>query len=94
MPVKLTDKSDEYRERLAKLRDGVSMRELFSDDFMSRHTQFKSWNEMLQAGGIEPVEKVNAELLSELITAKTPFAGLTEMQDAAWQEWVKRELNT
>src|SRR5260370_21685250 len=85
MTVKLTDNKDAILKKVHdKLNQIVPLNVLFSDDFMSRHTQFKSWREMLDAGHIETVEDISTELLSELVAANSSFAGFTEMKGLAF----------
>jgi hypothetical protein len=93
MTVKLTDNTDAVRSQMRdKLNQSVPLNVLFNDDFMSRHTQFKSWQDMLTAGNVQTAEDITPELLSELAATHSSFAGFAEMKAAAWSEWLAREF--
>lgn len=75
----------------------VSIGELFTADFMKKHTKFSSLGELMEAGGfhIESAEDFKSILGPEFdahITASSPFASWKEILQAAGNEYAARKI--
>ena len=90
-------------QRNAQALDGehrLSFRELFPDRFMTRHTDFSSMQEMLDASGIDcgTEEEIKAILRGQewnnFVARRTTFAGWEEMQRQGGAEWARERLHT
>jgi hypothetical protein len=91
-------KLEALQKRLGSL-DGqqVSFGELFDPPFMFKYTQFRTLNEMFEAGGFHfssqtEWDKLPKEELDRHVAAHTQFASWSQMQAAAAEEWTKRML--
>lgn len=87
---------DAFQKR-AEAVDGtneVPLPELFPDGFMRRRTGFQTFQEMLDASGLDIVSEDSFDdpRWSELVTTRTQFADWTAMQEAAAAEWLKMKL--
>jgi hypothetical protein len=101
MPVK---GFDEFAKRLEKLRKNVNEKiggehkvpldELFTDDFMARHTKFQTWQQMIEASGVQSPEEITTESFSEFVARNSTFASWTEMLIMGRNEWYKRQLES
>ena len=93
--VKLdTSGLDRLIEKLEKV-DGeheVSSDDLFTDNFMSRHTKFKTWKEFVDASSIDDINEVHSEKFSEFVADNSEFQSIEEMEQTAGAEWIKRQL--
>lgn len=75
----------------------VSFAELFTSAFMGRHTQFASFEDLIEASGfkVESTEDFLAipdEDWDRFIAANTSFRSWKEMQQAAGAAWLKRQI--
>jgi len=92
---KLTSLSDKAKEL-----DGthsVSMSDLLTPDFVSRHTRFENVENFLQAGGFScgsqaEFEAIPEDKLDAFIRSVSSFASWQEMLGAAGQEWAASKL--
>lgn len=98
---------DEVKRRLKSLRQNcqelgegeeqVSLTELFTEEFMTTYTRFRSFEEMLSSAGyevnsVEDFEKIRKRGFDAFISANTPFSTLEEMMGKAAEIWTKRRL--
>lgn len=70
----------------------VPMSELFPDPFMHEHTNFQTFQALLDAGGIKEKEEIGSEAFSALIAANSQFDGWRDMFETAGREWMIRQL--
>jgi hypothetical protein len=92
---------DELQKKLDKLAknaeelDGthsVSLDEVLTPDFISRHTRFSDASELFEAGGFnagsqEEFEAIPEDELDAFIQSESSFESWQEMLGAAGQEW-------
>jgi len=76
----------------------VTFGELFSDDFMLRHTDFPSISAMFDASPFkletnEDLAAIPDEDLDAFVEANTRFSSWEEMKSAAAGEWMTRRIN-
>lgn len=97
---------DELSNQLEKLSqnakelDGehqVSLSELFDKNFMSKYTNFLTFDELLEAGNFivncqEDFESIPEDELDEHIKLVTKFSSWEEMQGDAAEIWIEKEL--
>lgn len=97
---------DEFRRELKQIQKNanelsgeneVSFDELFSTQFMSKYTSFKSFDELLEAGSFvvnskEDFEKIPDDLFDDHIAKNTNFDDWESMQEEAFQVYVSRKL--
>ena len=75
----------------------VSFDVLFNHDFMTRCTDFSSFNELLKNGGFiatseEEFDAIPDEALDKHIAQTTKFENWEEMQQCAGTEYIKKKL--
>jgi len=96
---------DEIRRNLEDLRckiealerEGIPFAELLPIDFLRKHTEFESLQDMLRASGFvvesrEDFEKIPDDEWDNFVRSHTRFSSWEEMVGAAWEEWVGRKL--
>lgn len=97
---------DEVRRTLDNLRRGaealegehsIPLTELFPVDFLRKHTEFESLEDMFQASGFmvesrEDFEKIPDDEWDDFVRSHTRFSSWKEMRDAALKKWVTRKL--
>jgi len=90
---------DELQRRLTKLDDphDVPMIELLNPEFMTKHTHFKSFEDMLDHSGYsvktpEDIKVIPDAPWDAFISANSTFANWHEMREAAKTEWAKKQL--
>jgi hypothetical protein len=97
---------DEFSRKLRDLQrraeelDGesqVPVTELFPDEFMLLHTDFPSFDAMLEASGFnvqssEDFAAIPDDAWDAHVRAHTQFSSWDEMQSTAAQEWASRRL--
>lgn len=69
----------------------VSMPDLFTDDFIRQHTDFKTLQEMVDTCGIEQMKKQTDEF-AKFIATRTRFNTWDEMVNEAGLAYIKRQL--
>lgn len=87
-------------EKAAKDLDGthsVSFSELFSASFMAKHTDFKTFEDFMEAGGFHAettaeFEAITDEPFDSHVATTTKFSSWEEMLKAATSEYVKKKL--
>ena len=87
-------------QRRAQRIDGqhqISFDELFPDEFMLRNTEFPSVDEFISASGftVESADDFAAipdDPWDDYVRQRTRFASWAEMQQAAAEEWITRQL--
>lgn len=103
--LKLTG-MDELRGNLKKIQNQieelsqertVSFLELFPDDFMRRHTSYKSLEKMFNSSGFEMETPEDFKNLpkkewGEFIRTHSRFNGWEEMLETAATEWFSKQL--
>ncbi len=87
----------EELERKLKELDGthnVPLTELMPDDFIRRHTDFATLDEMLESSGLtlESQEDFDGDEWNAFVAERTRFENWEEMQQEAAGEWVRRKL--
>jgi len=90
---------DELQQRLRRI-DGshdVPMNELLNPEFMLKHTQFRSFEEMLDRSGYSVKTQEDFKAIPDapwdaFISANSTFTSWHEMLEAAQVEWTKRQL--
>jgi hypothetical protein len=70
----------------------VSTDDLMTDAFIQEHTEFQTWQEMMDAGGIQSDDDIGGEPFSKFVGEHSDFASFDEMVEAAGAEWVQRQL--
>ena len=89
-------------QRNARALDGehrLSFRELFPEEFMARHTDFGSMQEMLDVSGMDghTEEEFKAILHGQewnhFVARRTTFSGWEEMQRQGAAEWARERLH-
>jgi len=90
---------DEFHRKLKSL-DGtnrVSFAELFDRNFMVAHTNFSSFEDLLEAGGYDANSEedflaIPDDEFDEHIRSVTKFSSWEEMQQQAAANWMKKKL--
>jgi hypothetical protein len=77
--------------------DHVSLETLFNEDFMSRCSSFKSFEEFLLKGNFqaktqEDISNIPEELLDRHVDRETSFTDWKSMLDKANEEYAARQL--
>jgi hypothetical protein len=88
-------------ERNARKLDGeneVALTELFDPPFMREHTEFTSFDELLEASPWEVETQDDFKTIPEqeldlFIREHTAFTSYKEMHQVAGNQWVRKELN-
>jgi len=75
----------------------VSFDELFTETFMKKHTDFTSFEELLESGGFEvnsqeDFESIPDDVFDKHIAEHTRFSSWQEMLDSAATEYAARKL--
>lgn len=76
----------------------VQLSDLFTADFMNKHTKFESIGDLLNDCGFvltspNDFEKVTSGALDGEISSRTEFSGWEEMRTRAVQEYIAKKLN-
>lgn len=66
--------------------------DLLTPGFVSRHTRFRSFQEMLDAGCVEREEDLEGQQWSDFIAANSGFGGWRQMAEKALEEYVERKI--
>ena len=90
---------DELQRRVRKL-DGshdMPMIELLNPEFMTKHTSFGSFQDMLDHSGYSVKTPEDFKVIPDapwdaFISANSTFANWHEMREAAKTEWAKKQL--
>ena len=87
---------DDLQTELEKLDEGIeiSTDDLMNDDFIRRHTDFNSWEEMLDAGGVEDGDNILSEEFSAFIAENTRFADFDELAGEAAAEHIAKKFGS
>lgn len=77
--------------------EGMLLAEFFPVDFLRKHTDFESLEDMLQASGFvvespEDFKKIPEGEWDSFVKGHTQFSNWSEMLSAAGKEWVERNL--
>ena len=88
---------DLQREIETVAREGIPLTELLPIDFLRKHTEFESLQDMFQASGFvvesrEDFEKIPDDEWDNFVRSHTRFSSWEEMLGAAGEEWVSRKL--
>jgi hypothetical protein len=70
----------------------VTMNELLPDSFINAHSEFQSFQAMVDASGIKDPEELTGKPFSEFISAHTKFNNWGEMLKKASVAYHKRKL--
>ena len=97
MPNKTTLKLDglEKLQRNLKKLEGsqqVSSDELMTDSFIRSNTRFDTWQQMMDAGGVQSSEDIEGPEFSRFIAENSQFADFQAMCEAAGAEYVSKKL--
>lgn len=104
--VRITSNMDEFQHKLREMAERaralhghhqIPFNELFTDAFMRRHTQFASFDALLQQSGFkvettEDFARIPDDQWDQFIAAHTSFASWQAMQKAAVEEWTAKQL--
>jgi hypothetical protein len=92
-------KIDDLKGKLMKLEgpQNIPFKELFTLDFMRKHTRFTNIDEMLKAGGFETenqadFEKTSEDEIDQFVKQQTTFKTWKEMRKSAAEQWFKKKL--
>ncbi len=97
---------DRFKQRLRELErraaalsglDRVPASELFTAEFMRRHTDFTTFDEMVAGTGygvesLSDVDRVHEARWDAVVRHRTGFGSWAEMRRLAEESWVRREL--
>jgi hypothetical protein len=90
--VKFTSHFDEVmKKHETGARAITDIEQLFSDEFVSHNTDFKTFDEMLDAGGLDKAEDLSGEVWSRFVAAHSRFSGFNEMFETAAAELYRRK---
>jgi hypothetical protein len=95
MPVKVdTSGLDDFMRKTREFasRSEFTLTELFSDGFISQKTDFKTLQEMVDAGGINKSEDLDSEAWSQFVADHSQFAGWDDMRFAAYAELYRQKV--
>jgi hypothetical protein len=75
----------------------LAFSELFSDEFMKEHTDFKSFPQMVEENPFETQSKEDLEAVpddewEEYVSSRTRFANWEAMREAAAGDWISRQM--
>jgi hypothetical protein len=75
----------------------VTFNELFDSSFMSRYTQFSSFDDMLDAGGFyvntqDDIDNIPDDVFDKHISTSTDFDNWKDMLEIAAQEYFAKKL--
>jgi hypothetical protein len=96
MPIKFDSSgAEKFKRKLEKLEGtkDIKLVELFTDSFMQQYTNFGTFQDMVNACGIE-ILKEQSEKLTQFIIANTRFKTWEEMLKTAHARYIKRQLST
>ena len=93
------EKLAEFQRGLARLNGPMSFEELFTPDFMRRHTDFEDMEAMVAASGheartTEDFEAIPRTQWDALVRARTRFASWDAMRGKAAEEYAERLFDT
>ena len=93
----MIDDLDVITERIEKLDGKVPAEELFTEDFMSQHTQVSSFEKFLIQGGFgtdnESFQAIPAEELDEYVKNHSDFACWRDMLKSSATNYALRQLS-
>jgi hypothetical protein len=97
MGFKVTYNNDKLKELQRKAKDfhgerNVPLPELMPNDFIRKHTDFPTLQEMFDASGIDSAEEIDGEEFSKFVASRTRFDNWKEMLKAAGVEYARRQL--
>lgn len=94
-----TESIDELKERAADAprSEDISVADVFSDAFVSEHTEFDSFNEMVRASPSDVESATDLELVAdsewdEFVADHTTFKNEEELVMEARDHWVSTQL--
>lgn len=95
MPVKLDMSGwDDFNKKLEQVtKTPPTLTELFPDSFISEHTDFKSFQEMLDASGLYSPDLLDSAEWSQFVARRSRFSGWQPMYEAASGAWHKAKLD-
>jgi hypothetical protein len=72
---------------------GIQLKELFPSNFMTKYSDFRSIDEMVQASGVtfKSIEDFN-EISEQFISSHTRFSNWKEMLNTASAQWFAHSL--
>lgn len=103
MPIKSFDQFSKKLDQLAKNAKGldgthsVSLTDVLTPAFVSRHTRFSDAEQLFEAGGFsansqEEFEAIPEDKLDRFISSESSFGSWKEMLSAAGAAWAKGKL--
>lgn len=92
--VKVTLKSriPEISRRMEKAAEPFPESELYTDEFISHNTDFQTFDQMAEAGGLDKVEDINGEAWSQFVAAHSRFGGWAALREFAIGERLRRKI--
>ena len=100
MPLKITG-VDDIRRNINNLTDRtngdaeperISYTELFPDPFVANHSDFETFQAMIDACGIERAEELDGEAWSAFVAGHSRFTGWEDMVVRAYAALIARKL--
>jgi hypothetical protein len=77
-------------------KDQVNLEEMFTNSFMSRHTNFESFNEFLEKSGLQSSEEfvghIETEGFNNFVEKETSFENWDDMQESAFHAFISSQL--
>jgi hypothetical protein len=70
----------------------IRIRDLMTDSFVSRNSNFRSLQTLVDASGIEYPEDIHNELFSQFIGSHTSFGSWADMLRAAGIEYTRHKM--
>lgn len=93
---------DELKDHLSKIEnnvsklsktDNISFDELFTSGFMSKHTNYRSFNEFLSASGFtQSFEDIPDDDWDTYVSQHSSFTSWEEMLDTAVEQYVSNKI--
>jgi hypothetical protein len=74
----------------------VPLKDLLTESFMQNHSEFSSFNELMDSGGYsmdaDEFEKIPDDEFDQFIKSKTDFDSWEDMQKTATHEYISKKL--
>lgn len=76
-------------QNISRKADEATIINLITDHFIQNNTQFNTFQELLDAGGIKSVDDVLTETFATFIASKSRFANWQELHQAAFNTYMQ-----
>lgn len=92
----LSNKLNEIKKSAEKVQGdhSIPITEFFNNDFMCKHSKFKSFGEFADKSGFDfsDIESINDSELDAFIDKETSFSSWEEMKSTAAKNWALKQL--